>query len=116
MSEPSASAPPLPDFKEPTLGSALGAAGGASGTNVPVPPDSSVFRIPVQVMAVLGKAMLSVNDLLKLGRGAVIELDSKVGEPIEIWVNNRRVARGELVVQGDRLSVSMTEVLKIEDG
>ena len=103
--------PKLTDFGEPTVGGAP-----LPGTGVPMPPESSVFRIPVQVMAVLGKAMLSVNDLLKLGRGAVIELDAKVGEPIEIWVNHRRVAKGELVVQGDRLSVSMTEVLKIEDG
>lgn len=115
MSDDKEPSPPLPDFGEPTIGSAL-ASGASAGTVVPMPPESSVFRIPVQVMAVLGKAMLSVNDLLKLGRGAVIELDAKVGEPIEIWVNNRRVAKGELVVQGDRLSVSMTEVLKIEDG
>jgi len=79
------------------------------------PGDSSVYRIPVQVMAVLGKAVLQVNDLLKLGRGAVIELDTKVGEPIEIYVNNRRVAKGELIVQGESLSISMTEVLKIQD-
>ncbi|MFM8679137.1 MAG: FliM/FliN family flagellar motor switch protein [Alphaproteobacteria bacterium] len=115
MSDEKEPSPTLPDFGEPTIGSAL-ASGGPAGTVGPMPPESSVFRIPVQVMAVLGKAMLSVNDLLKLGRGAVIELDAKVGEPIEIWVNNRRVAKGELVVQGDRLSVSMTEVLKIEDG
>jgi flagellar motor switch protein FliN/FliY len=111
MSEEREPLPKLTDFGEPTVGGAL-----LPGTVVPMPPESSVFRIPVQVMAVLGKAMLSVNDLLKLGRGAVIELDAKVGEPIEIWVNHRRVAKGELVVQGDRLSVSMTEVLKIEDG
>ncbi len=111
MSDEREPPPKLTDFGEPTVGGAP-----LPGTVVPMPPESSVFRIPVQVMAVLGKAMLSVNDLLKLGRGAVIELDAKVGEPIEIWVNHRRVAKGELVVQGDRLSVSMTEVLKIEDG
>lgn len=116
MSDDKEPSPALPDFGEPTVGITPPAPGAAPGTVVPMPPESSVFRIPVQVMAVLGKAMLSVNDLLKLGRGAVIELDAKVGEPIEIWVNNRRVAKGELVVQGDRLSVSMTEVLKIEDG
>jgi flagellar motor switch protein FliN/FliY len=102
----------LPDFKksdgpgEPVL----------EGAPPAQPSDSSVYRIPVQVMAVLGKAVLQVNDLMKLGRGAVIELDSKVGEPIEIYVNNRRVAKGELIIQGERLSVSMTEVLKIQDG
>lgn len=100
----------LPDFREPA------AHPPADGAPPAQPADSSVYRIPVQVMAVLGKAVLQVNDLMKLGRGAVIELDSKVGEPIEIYVNNRRVAKGELIVQGERLSVSMTEVLKIQDG
>jgi flagellar motor switch protein FliN/FliY len=102
----------LPDFKKPD---GTGAAA-FDGPPAAQPADSSVYRIPVQVMAVLGKAVLQVNDLMKLGRGAVIELDSKVGEPIEIYVNNRRVAKGELIVQGERLSVSMTEVLKIQDG
>ncbi len=101
----------LPDFKKPE-----GATAAFESTPPAQPADSSVYRIPVQVMAVLGKAVLQVNDLMKLGRGAVIELDSKVGEPIEIYVNNRRVARGELIVHGERLSVSMTEVLKIQDG
>jgi len=80
-----------------------------------VPPDSSLFRIPVQVTAVIGRSVLQVSELLKLQRGAIIELDSKVGGPIDIYVNNRRVARGDLIVAEDRLSISMTEVLKIQD-
>lgn len=89
----------------------------AGSANVPVVAegDSSVYRIPVQVMAVIGKAVLQVSELMKLGRGAVIELDTKVGGPIEIYVNNRRIARAELIVNDDRLSVSMTEVLKVQD-
>jgi flagellar motor switch protein FliN len=104
----------LPEFQAAAAGQKP--ADGAEANGNGQPGDSSVYRIPVQVMAVLGKAVLQVNDLLKLGRGAVIELDTKVGEPIEIYVNNRRVAKGELVVQGERLSISMTEVLKIQDG
>ena len=55
-----------------------------------------------------------LNQLLRLGRGAVVELDRKVGEPIDIFVNNRLVARGEVIVVEDRLGVTMTEIIKGE--
>lgn len=74
----------------------------------------AVYEIPVQVSAVLGKATMQVSQLLKLGRGAVVELDRKVGEAIDIYVNNRLVARGEVVVVEDRLGVTMTEIIKVE--
>ena len=74
----------------------------------------AVYDVPVQVSAVLGKSTLQVNQLLKLGRGAVVELDRKVGEAIDIYVNNRLVARGEVVVVEDRLGVTMTEIIKTE--
>jgi flagellar motor switch protein FliN/FliY len=72
----------------------------------------AVYDIPVQLSAVLGRATLPVNQLLKLGRGAVIELDRKVGEPIDIYVNNRLVARGEVLVVDDHLGITMTEIIK----
>ena len=72
----------------------------------------AVYDIPVQVSAVLGKATMQVSQLLKLGRGAVVELDRKVGEAVDIYVNNRLVARGEVVVVEDRLGVTMTEIIK----
>jgi len=72
----------------------------------------AVYEIPVQVSAVLGRATMQVSQLLKLGRGAVVELDRKVGEAIDIYVNNRLVARGEVVVVDDRLGVTMTEIVK----
>ena len=74
----------------------------------------AVYDIPVQVSAVLGKASMQVSQLLKLGRGAVVELDRKVGEAIDIYVNNRLVARGEVVVVEDKLGVTMTEIIKTE--
>lgn len=76
----------------------------------------AVFDIPVQVQAVLGKATMQVGQLLKLGRGAVVELDRKVGEAIDIYVNNRLVARGEVVVVDERLGVTMTEIVKTDRG
>jgi len=74
----------------------------------------AVYDIPVQVSAVLGKTTMRVSQLLKLGKGAVIELDRKVGEAIDIYVNNRLVARGEVVVVEDRLGVTMTEIIKTD--
>jgi flagellar motor switch protein FliN len=74
-----------------------------------------VFDVPVNISAVLGRATLSVAQLLKLGAGAVLELDRKVGEAIDIYVNNRLVARGEVVVIDDRLGVTMTEIIKDGD-
>ncbi len=72
----------------------------------------AVFDIPVNVSAVLGKAYLEVSQLMKLGPGTIVELDRKVGEAIDIFVNNRLVARGEVVVIEDRLGVTMTEIIK----
>lgn len=72
----------------------------------------AIYDIPVQISAVLGNATMPVNQLLKLGRGAVVELDRKVGEAIDIYVNNRLVARGEVIVMEDRLGVTMTEIVK----
>lgn len=75
----------------------------------------AVYDIPVTVSAVLGKATMQVSQLLKLGRGAVVELDRKLGEAIDIYVNNRLVARGEVVMVDDtRLGVTMTEIVKAE--
>jgi flagellar motor switch protein FliN len=74
----------------------------------------TVYDIPVQITVILGRTSMQVNQLLKLGRGAVIELDKKVGEPIDIFVNNRLVARGEVVVVEDRIGVTMTEIIKAD--
>ena len=100
-----------------------------SGAMPPVDPDTlaeaatprrgaadleAVFDVPVQVSAVLGRASMDVGDLLKLGPGTVLELDRKVGEAIDIYVNNRLVARGEVVLVEDKLGVTMTEVIKAD--
>lgn len=73
---------------------------------------TAIYEIPVQISAVLGRSTMQVSQLLKLGRGAVVELDRKVGEAIDIYVNNRLVARGEVVVVEDKLGVTMTEIVK----
>jgi flagellar motor switch protein FliN len=74
----------------------------------------AVFDVPVQVSAVLGRSRMEVGELLKLGPGTVLELDRRVGEAIDIYVNNRLVARGEVVLVEDKLGVTMTEIINAE--
>jgi len=71
-----------------------------------------VFDVPVIVSAVVGNLRKPIGDLLKLAPGAILELDRRVGEAIDILVNNRLVARGEVVLVDDRLGVTMTEIIK----
>jgi flagellar motor switch protein FliN/FliY len=75
----------------------------------------TVFDVPVNISAVLGRTHLTVAQLLHLSQGSVLELDRKVGEAIDIYVNNRLVARGEVVIVDDRLGVTMTEIIKDGD-
>jgi flagellar motor switch protein FliN len=75
-----------------------------------------VFDVPVSVQAVIGRTTIGIADLLELGPGSVLELDRRVGEAIDIYVNSRLVARGEVVVVDDRLGVTMTEIIKNSDG
>ena len=74
-----------------------------------------VFDVPVAISAVLGRSSMSVAQLLQLAQGSVLELDRKVGEAIDIYVNNRLVARGEVVIVDERLGVTMTEIIKDGD-
>ena len=106
---------PLPDLEN-----------SVPGEVVPIAPDEdeapvrtadaleAVFDVPVQVSAVLGRAQMDVGGLLGLAPGSVLELDRKVGEAIDIYVNNRLVARGEVVLVEDKLGVTMTEIIKAE--
>ncbi len=102
------------EFDLKNLDDQLSAAGGVDGKDGgrKMQELDAVYEVPVQVSAVLGRATMEVSQLLKLGRGAVVELDRKVGEAIDIYVNNRLVARGEVVVVEDRLGVTMTEIVK----
>ncbi|MBU3732152.1 MAG: flagellar motor switch protein FliN [Beijerinckiaceae bacterium] len=71
-----------------------------------------VFDVPVTVSAVLGRTRLEIASLVALGPGAILELDRRVGEPIDVFVNNRLVARGEVVLIDEKLGVTMTEIVK----
>jgi flagellar motor switch protein FliN/FliY len=88
------------------------------GANLPstlgadAPDMSAVHDIAVKVSVVLGTTDVPVRQLLRLGRGAVLELNRRVGEDVDIYVNDRLVARGEIVSIGDKLGVTMTEICK----
>ena len=72
----------------------------------------AVFDVPVRISVVLGRARVPVSNLLKMDVGTVVELDRQVGEAVEIFVNERLVARGEIVLVENRLGVTMTEIVK----
>jgi flagellar motor switch protein FliN/FliY len=72
----------------------------------------AVFDVPVRISVVLGRTKMPVASLLKMDIGTVVELDRQVGEAIEIYVNDRLVARGEIVLVENKLGVTMTEIIK----
>ena len=76
------------------------------------PTLESIYDVPVKVTAVLGKTKMNVGELMALDAGSIIELDRRVGEPIDLYVNERLIARGELVMVDGALGVTMTEVVK----
>lgn len=84
-------------------------------TTPPVPDDlQAVFDVPVKVQAVLGRARMDIGELLRLKPGMVVELDRRVGEPVDIFVNNRLIARGEVVLIDSALGITLTEIVRQE--
>jgi flagellar motor switch protein FliN len=73
---------------------------------------SSVNAVKVEISVVLGRSVIPMHQLLRMGRGAVIELDSRQDEPVTVLANTRAVAKGEIVIEGDRIAVSVSEILK----
>lgn len=71
----------------------------------------ALYDVPVQVSVVLGSTTMSLSNILKLGKGAVIELERNIGEPIDVYVNNKIVAKGEIVIVEDKIGVTLTEVI-----
>jgi flagellar motor switch protein FliN len=106
---------PLPDLNAADAAAADDVAYHEDENSARIAADlEAVFDVPVQVSAVLGRSKMDVGELLKLGPGTVLELDRRVGEAIDIYVNNRLVARGEVVLVEDKLGVTMTEIVKSE--
>ncbi|GAB4237978.1 MAG: hypothetical protein Kow0032_24140 [Methyloligellaceae bacterium] len=112
-SEAAGAAPPQSPAPAPDAGAAGEAAEGDPDQRTAADLEA-VFDVPVNIAAILGRTNMDVSDLLKLDEGDVVELDRKVGEAIDIFVNNRLVARGEVVLVEERLGVTMTEIIKGE--
>ena len=72
----------------------------------------AVFDVPVKVQAVLGRSRMDIGELMRLRPGDVVELDRRVGEPVDIFVNNRLIARGEVVLIDNALGVTLTEIVR----
>ncbi|AKR56836.1 flagellar motor switch protein FliN [Youhaiella tibetensis] len=107
MSDPTENGLDLEEMDAP------GAADGMPLTGEKTAADlEAVFDVPVRVSVVLGRTRMPVANLLRLDTGSIIELDRQVGEAIEIYVNDRLVARGEIVLVENRLGVTMTEIIK----
>ncbi|HFC98299.1 MAG TPA: flagellar motor switch protein FliN [Thermosulfurimonas dismutans] len=91
-------APELPEFKEtPTQG--------------PHPDLEFILDIPLEVWVEIGRTRMTINELLKLTQGSIIELNKLAGEPVEIYVNGKLMGRGEVVVVNERFGVRLTEIL-----
>ena len=111
------SASPIDDVENITF-EEMAAPGRADGPEAYVERTAAdleaVFDVPVSVSAVLGRTTLEVGNLMNLRPGTVLELDRRVGEAIDIYVNDRLVARGEVVLVEEKLGVTMTEIIKSE--
>ena len=74
----------------------------------------ALYDVPVQISVVLGKADMHIDSLLKLGKGAVIELDKNIGEEVDVYVNNKLVAKGEIVVVENKVGVTLTQLVSTD--
>lgn len=74
----------------------------------------ALYDVPVQVSVVLGRTSMPLSNILKLGPGAVVELDRSVNEPIDVYVNNKIVARGEIVIVDSKIGVTLTQVVNLD--
>jgi flagellar motor switch protein FliN/FliY len=72
----------------------------------------AVYDIPVVITVVLGSAQMNISQLLKLAKGSVVELDRNVGEQLDLLVNGKKVAKGEVVIVEDRIGITLTEIIR----
>jgi flagellar motor switch protein FliN/FliY len=76
---------------------------------------ANIESVKVEISVVLGRSVIPMHQLLRMGRGAVIELDSKQDDPVTILANDRPVAKGDILIQGDKIAVSVNQLLKSYD-
>ena len=86
--------------------------GEAAASSVPTHEFEAVYDVPVKVHAVLGRSRMEIGELMRLRAGDVVELDRRVGEPVDMFVGNRLIARGEVVLIDNALGVTLTEIVR----
>src|SRR5438128_451960 len=120
MSEPSVRPPPFDPHAAGTAQKAappktVGHAFGASAAN-PTDQLSFVMDVPVELTIELGRKTAKIGEVLRLGPGSILELTKTNGEPLDVYVNDRLIARGEAVVVGERYGIRLTEVVVTDEG
>ena len=90
------------------------AAAGAAGTSQPRTLDF-ILDVTLQVTVEVGRARMTIQDLLQLGQGSVVELEKLAGEPLDIYVNGKQVARGEAVIVNEKFGVRLTDIISPEE-
>ncbi|WP_227010301.1 FliM/FliN family flagellar motor switch protein [Pelagibius marinus] len=86
----------------------------AGGAELPVVKMPAIHEVSLEAYAILGTASMPVSQLLRMGRGAVVELETGLGDEIEMRINDQLVAKGEVVVVEDRIAIEITEIVKRE--
>lgn len=111
--------PPTPSVPPPAPGSPdpLGSASGSNPLTSLTDNDGLgfVMDVPVELCVEIGRRVMKLGEILKLGPGSILELDKVNGEPLELYANKKLVARGQAVVVGERYGVRLTEVLVVDD-
>lgn len=74
-----------------------------------------LYDIPLQISVEVGRSQILLKDLLRMGEGYVIELDKLAGEPLDLYINSRLIARGEAVMVGDKFGIRLTDVVSTSD-
>lgn len=117
--DPSLGAPADDDEGELDMAAAMAAdsslgpqSGGDSDDLGPLIDVPAIHGVSLEASAILGTALMPVSQLLKMGRGAVVELDKSIGDMIDISINDQMVARGEVMIKEDRLCIEITEMVK----
>ncbi len=96
------------DFSAASASGAGATAGGSRAIDF-------LLDVPLNLTVELGRSRMLVNDLLQLGQGSVVELTKLVGEPLEVMVNEKLIARGEVVVLNDKFAVRLTDIISPKD-
>ena len=103
----------LPDLDATDLGGSSRAADDARGKAVQISEADldPVLDVPITLTAILGRTQLPISDVLRLNAGSIVELDRAIGEPIDIFINSKLVARGEVVLIEDQLGITISELV-----